>query len=141
MLCNKEVKQLTENVRQLHELNHILEQYMPSLLSQYCQLKSYSYGNLTMEASSGAAATQLRFLQPQLIAKLRNHPKFSGLQKISVKVASQQPKLDRQYTRQVEPVSQQNRTLIRDTASTINDDSLASSMRNLADTLDNYGKD
>lgn len=140
MLCNKEVKQLTENARNLDELNHILEQFMPEKLVQFCHLKSYVNGALTLEAISGAAATQLRFLQPQLASKLKTHPKFSALQSINVKVASQKPKLERGYTRQANPVSEQNREMIRDTADTLHDPDLASSMRKLADTLENYGK-
>lgn len=141
MLCNEEVKQLTENARQLHELNHILEQFMPNMLIQYCHIKAYLNGALTLEASSGAAATQLRFLQPQLIPKLRTHPKFSGLQSITVKVAGQKLKLDQHYTREAKAVSKQNQSVIRETASAIHDDALASSMRKLADTLENYGKE
>ena len=141
MLCNQEVKQLTENARQIHELNLIFEQFVPNMLAQFCKIRHYMNGSLTLEASSGAAATQLRFLQPQLISKLKTQPKFSGLHTITVKVAGPKAQLDRHYKRKAIAVSQQNQELIRDTASTINDDDLASSMRKLADTLNNYGKD
>lgn len=140
MLCNKDVKQLTAYAHQLHELNHILQNFMPSMLIQYCKIKQYEYGNLKLEASSGSAATQLRFLQPQLMQKLKSHPKFSALQNISVVVSKPTQTLDRHYSRAVDAPSKQNCNLIRQTASSIEDDGLSAAMANLAKTLENYGK-
>ena len=141
MLCNQEVKSLTENSLQVAELNHILASSLPSKLAQYCQVASYRNGALTLETSTGSAATQLKFIQPQIFAKLKKSSKFRALQKITIRIAALQPKLDRHYTRRVPSVSEQNCSLIRQTADTIEDNQLADSMRNLAKTLGNYGKD
>lgn len=141
MLCNQEVKSLTENSRQLSELNHILQNCLPEKLAQYCQIRNYRNGSLTLETSTGSAATQLRFMQPQIHSKLKKSSKFRALQSINIKIASPQKTLDRRYKRQLPAVSSQNQNLIRQTADELSDEGLAASMRNLADTLKNYGKD
>ncbi|AUM14099.1 hypothetical protein Kalk_17455 [Ketobacter alkanivorans] len=140
MLCNKEVKSLTENSIQLVELNHILASALPAKLAQFCRVANYRNGALILETSSGSSATQLKFMQPKIHALLKKSSKFRALQSISIRIAAPQQKLDRHYKRSASPVSEHNQTLIRQTADTLNDGDLASSMRKLADTLENYGK-
>ena len=141
MLCNQEVKSLTENSLQVAELNHILASALPEKLAQFCTVASYRNGSLTLQAQTGSAATQLKFMQPQISAKLKKFSKFSALQEISIRIAAQQPKLDRHYKRETPAVSTQSRELIRQTANNLADQELAASMRKLANTLENYGKE
>ena len=140
MLCNKEVKSLTENSLQVAELNHILVSALPTKLAQFCSIASYRNGSLVLLAQTGSAATQLKFMQPQIFSKLRKSNKFRALQEINIKIQGTQPKLDRHYKRAAPTVSEQNRALIRQTADALTDEPLADSMRKLADTLRNYGK-
>ncbi|HAG95349.1 MAG: hypothetical protein CMK83_14160 [Pseudomonadales bacterium] len=139
MLCNKEVKSLTENSLQVAELNHILATSLPSKLAQFCKVASYRNGALHLETRTGAAATQLRFMQPQIFSKLKKSSKFRALQSINIRIAAAPAQLDRHYKRSLPTVSRQNCLLIRQTADTIADHQLADSMRNLADTLKNRG--
>ena len=141
MRYNKDVNSLAENASQLLELNHILQAALPTRLASFCTLRSYRNGSMVLEATTGSAATQLRFLQPQLITKLKKSTHFRALQSLVIKVAEQPAKLDRQYTRNIPPVSPENRQIIRDTAAGIDDEALSASMINLADTLEKYGKD
>ena len=141
MLCNQEVKSLTENSLQVAELNHILASALPQKLAQFCTVTSYRNGSLTLQAQTSSAATQLKFMQPQIFAKLKKSSKFRALQEISIRIAAQQPKLDRHYTREAPIVSTQSRELIRQTANSLSDQDLAASMRKLANTLENYGKE
>lgn len=141
MLCNREVKQLTEQARHLHDLNHILHNFMPSMLIQFCKIKHYEYGNLKLEAATGSAAAQLRFLQPQLFNKLKSHPKFSALQTLSITVGSPTAQdLSRRYVKTAPPASEDNCALLHETASAITDKGLAEAMENLANTLANRNK-
>lgn len=136
MLCNREVKRLTEQAQQLHELNHILHNFMPSMLIQFCKIKHYEYGNLKLEATTGSAAAQLRFLQPQLFQKLKTHPKFSALQNISITVGSPAAQdLSRRYVKNASSASEENCSLLHETASAIEDKGLSEAMENLANTL------
>ncbi len=141
MRRNKDVMSLTENASQLLELNHIFKQMLPDKLANFCQIRSYRNGSMVLETSTGSAATQLRFMQPQLLTKLKKSTQFSAVQTITIKIAEQPIKMDRGYTRATNPVSLENRQAIREAAASITDDALAESMNRLADTLEKYGKD
>ncbi|MGC1507957.1 DUF721 domain-containing protein [Ketobacter sp. MCCC 1A13808] len=141
MRHNKDVMSLAENAVQLLELNHIFKQLLPSKLANFCQIRSYRNGAMVLETSTGSAATQLRFMQPQLLTKLKKSTKFSAVQTIDIKIAEQPIKMDRSYTRTAKPVSAGNRQALKDAAAEIKDDALAMSMIRLADTLEKYGKD
>ena len=141
LLYNKKVTSLTQDREKSHEQNLILQENLPKKLSQFCQLIQYQNGTLIIRANSGSAATQLRFLQQKLTNSLKKHSQFSALNTIKIKVADQPLKLDRAYTRTVKAVSERNRNLLRETANNLADQDLASSMRNLANTLENYGRD
>lgn len=140
MLCNKEVKSLTENSIQLVELNDILASTLPAKLSQFCKVASYRNGALILETATGSAATQLKFMLPKIQAGLKKSSKFRALQNITIRIASQQSRLDRHYKRTAPTVSDHNKALLRQTAESLQDKDLASSMQKLADTLENYGK-
>lgn len=140
MLCNKEVRSITTNSHQLLELNHIIQGLLPSMLAQYCEIQSYNNGQLLLETSSASASTQLRFILPRLREKLKNNSQFSALQSINIKVKTIAPKLDRHYSRSTKPVSNKNLDLLRQTASSLSDPDLASSMNRLAETLDRNKK-
>lgn len=111
------------------------------MLADYCQVRSYERGVLTLSAATGAAATQLRFLAPQILPKLRKYKYFNELEKISIRIQAASPVLHQHKTRDVEPVSQANRQLLKETADSLSDPQLAESLRRLAMTLGNYGKD
>lgn len=137
----QEVKSLTQKSRQTDELQALLCRLLPAMLADYCQVRSYEQGVLTLNAATGAAATQLRFLAPQLLQKLKKHNNFSRLEKISVRIQTTSPILRQHKTRDVKPVSRANCQLLKETADSLSDPQLAESLRQLAMTLDNYGKD
>jgi len=140
MLRNKEVKTLSEQSLQTRELSHTLKSVLSPKIAQYCMLNSYRNGVLTLDTTTGSVATQLKFMQPQIMARMKHTREFQALQEIRIRNGAPPPKLDRQYTRPAPHVSEQNRSLIRQTADTIDDQPLAASLRKLADTLDDYGK-
>lgn len=142
MLCNKDVRSITQNTIQVAELNRILDASIPPKLAQFCAVTSYRNGVLTLETSTGSAATQLKFIEPKLLTKLKQTQQFQALMEIKIRMGSTQPsKLDRHYTRPAPEVSEHSRSLIRQTADIITDQPLAASLHKLADTLENYGKE
>lgn len=141
LLYNKKFRTLLGDSKQQQQYDLIFKQYLPPALQAYCHLNRYGNGQLAINASTGSAATQLRFLQHRLKAQLKKHQQFRALQTITIKVSGQAPKLDRAYHRPMKTISQRNRTLLRETANNLADHDLASAMRNLADTIENYGKD
>lgn len=141
ILHTQEVKSLTQKSRQSDELQQLLCRLLPSMLADYCQVRSYERGVLTLGAATGAAATQLRFLAPQILPKLKKYKYFNDLEKISIRIQAASPVLHQHKTRALEPVSQANRQLLKETADSLSDPQLAESLRRLAMTLGNYGKD
>ncbi len=135
---NREVKSLTERARKLQELQRALQLSLPSMLADYCQIQRFENGVLFLDAASGAAATQLRFIQQQLVSRLKQSPAFRELDRINIRVQSTEKPSRRRKSRQANPVSAENRQLLTDTADSISDPALAESLRNLAKTLKEF---
>src|SRR5690606_23816750 len=86
MLRSQEVKSLTEKSRQLKDLERSLHHCLPSMLADYCQIRSYQNSVLCLDAASGSAATQLRFIQHQLLPRLKKLNVFKDLERITIRV-------------------------------------------------------
>ena len=138
---NQEVKHLTEIARQSDELQRVVVRLLPSMLADYCQVRSFERGVLTLGASTGSAATQLRFLAQQMLPKLQKTGVFRGLESIVIKVQGTGPIRPGHKIRATPPVSQANCRLLQETADGISDTNLADSIRRLAVTLGKNGKD
>lgn len=136
----QEVKSLTEKARTSDEMQQALQRLLPSMLADYCQVRSFEQGVLGLNAASGSAATQLRFLAQQLLPKLQKISIFKELKSITVRTQAPVALNLRHQVRNRPPVSGANRQLLRDTADSINDAALAESLRRLAMTLDRNGK-
>lgn len=137
----QEVKSLTEKARQSDELQRALQRLLPSMLADYCQVRSFEQGVLALNAASGSAATQLRFLTPQILPKLQKMSIFQGLTSITIRTQAPEARDSRHQVRKTPPVSDANRKLLSDTADGISDPGLAESLRRLAMTLGKNGKD
>ena len=137
---SKEVKQITENIQELRLLNQTFQSCLPPLLARYCQVQQYRNGVLTVQASSASAATQLRFLQSSLATKLKTNQSFLCLSDIKIKINNQPDKLDRQYSRETQPVSETSCAAIEEAASSVSDPSLSASLKRLSQTLSSQKK-
>ena len=138
---NREVKSLTEKSRRTNEMQRALLSTLPSMLADYCQVQSYERGVLTLNATTGSAATQLRFLAPQMMSKLRKSSAFKDLEQVQVKIHTPETVGRPHQVRSVPPTSSENCQLINDTADSLSDPGLADSLRRLAATLGKNGKD
>lgn len=133
---NQDVKSLTARLRATDDLQQILRALLPSMLADYCRVRRYEQGVLHLDAESGSAATQLRFIQTQLVQRLRQHSPFQALVQISVRVNTQpRPTSPPSSRPRTPPISAANRRLLEDTADGIQDTALAGALRNLAQTL------
>lgn len=138
LLRNREVKSLTERARKLQDLQRALHSLLPSMLADYCQIRRFENGVLFLDAASGSAATQLRFIQQQLVPKLKQTTAFRDLDRINIRVQSTEKPAQPRKTRKTNPVSAENRQLLTDAADGISDPALAESLRNLAKTLKEF---
>lgn len=123
-------------------MQHALQRLLPSMLADYCQIRSFQQGVLALNASTGAAATQLRFVAQQLLPKLQKLNTFNGLEKITIRVQAPESVQVKPspVLRTRPPVSASNRDLILDTANNIHDQELAAALRQLASTLSKNGR-
>jgi len=124
-------------------VDNIIMGSLPSMLSDNCQTRSYRHGILTLTTYSNAVATQLRYNTPNILSRLRKQPLLEGIVRIDIKVIAK-PKGSYESDkpqRSLTKASLENCNMLKDTADDMGSDSLANSLRHLASTLENYGKD
>lgn len=137
----RNLKHLASESRQIDSLNRLFLSRLPSMLSSFCQLLSYHNGKLVIETQSNAAATQLRFITPNLIQQLKKTREFSALQNIEFKMApTKETRKPQAPIPKPLPVSRHNRQLLEQTADSVSSKELADSLRKLAKTLSKRGK-
>ena len=66
-----------------------LRSVLPKALQSACQVRALRGGALIVVCLDSAAATRLRLMAPELVAKLRALPHFTGVERIRVKVSAQ----------------------------------------------------
>lgn len=133
---NRGVKNLSDKAGKIQELQRALTLVLPTMLADYCQARRFDGGVLYLDAATGSVATQLRFIQSQLVQKLQKIAIFSTLDRISVRVQTPAQAMRKQSKRKTPPVSDENRQLLQEAAKGISDTALAESLRTLAKTLE-----
>jgi len=134
---------MTETSQVFAKIDNIIMGSLPSMLSDNCQTRSYRQGVLTLTTYSNAVATQLRYNTPNILSRLQKQPSLEGIIRIDIKVIAK-PKDDykpAKRQRSLTTTSRENCNMLKETANTVNSDGLADSLRHLANTLENYGKD
>ena len=132
----RNLRHLASESRQLDSLNRLFLSRLPSMLSNFCQVLSYHNGKLVIETQSNAAASQLRFITPNLVQQLKKTKEFAALQNLEFKVAP--TKVARKPQAPIPKpfhVSSHNRQLLEQTADSVTSVELADSLRKLAKTL------
>ena len=81
----KTLKGLFQKVDQLREFNRIFAQYAEPGIVAHCKIANLQNNCLIVIVDSGSWATQLRFLIPDLLAKMRQHVCLAGLKSICCK--------------------------------------------------------
>lgn len=132
---NREVNNLSRQAGQLQALQRALCLVLPTMLTDYCRVRRFDGRTLYLDVATGAVATQLRFIQPQLVPKLRNISLFTTLDHINVRVHNPATSTRKKQQRKAKAVSAENCQLLEDTACGIDDTALAESLRTLASTL------
>lgn len=77
---------LIHQVAKLKYLNQQINAFLPEVLKSRCQVTSFVQGQLGFIVNSGAAATQLRYLIPDLLIALKKQPFCKDIQGIHFKV-------------------------------------------------------
>lgn len=113
-----------------------LKSTLPSVLSDYCQISKVSDTEIVIEAYSQAVATHLRFSLPKLQERLKKWDDLAQIDQISIKVKTlpQAPKKSETHVIKA-VISEENRQLLLETASSIQSPELRASLEKLAQDL------
>lgn len=103
---------------------------LPEAMAQGVRFVSYRDGELVLQAESSARASQLRFQQQEIMARLRTHEPFQFVWKVTVKVAPARVR-DKPKPRK-QPLSKENARLLREEAGHTKDKALREVLEKLA---------
>lgn len=73
--------------RQLQALNEAFATLVGLDLAQFCTVESFESGSLLISVPNAGIATRLRFMEPQLLSKLRKDNDWKGLCNIKICIA------------------------------------------------------
>ncbi len=81
----KSLANLLKKVEQLNQFNRIFAQYLDPNIAAHCKIANLQNNCLIVIVENGSWATQLRFLIPDLIVKLNQHPHLQMVKAICCK--------------------------------------------------------
>lgn len=134
VLLNRKLNTLHYIMRHIDRLliiNHLLTDNLPLEVRLHCQVIQFSTTELILGASSAVWLTRLRYLQPQLLTALREHPQFIHLTKISLRIHPISL-LPPPITPQPRTLSAPNCLLLKNLSTTVSDLSLRHALLELS---------
>lgn len=124
---------LAQIIDKVHDLQHfqtLVNDYLPSPLDQHCQVANYQQGCLSLAVDSASWATQLRFLLPDLQAKLQSTQALRNLKRLDYLVLPQEQAPERQTLKTV-PLSAVSRDILGQLAKSVSHAGLKRSLKTL----------
>lgn len=77
---------MVAKTQQLQQINAVISSILPAEVSKHCQAQNLDGGCLVISTDHAAWATQLRYLQPQLLTALRQQPAFRHVGSVKIRV-------------------------------------------------------
>ena len=130
LLDNDTVAALVAHVQRLQAINVLLPTCLPGELAAHVRTAGWREDRLVLQADSAAWVTRLRFLAPQLLRCLQQHPPLATVQHLELRVAPQKKTAlpPPQYAR----LSATSAHIIDAGADTISDPALRAALKRLA---------
>lgn len=131
---NHFLQRLLKQAQTLSQLQTLVHGYLAPAAREQLQLGSYENGVLTLVLAEAAWATRLRYQQDRLLGQLRQHPEFSSLQRIQLKIrpAGNAPEPAEKERRYISESASQH---ICDGAANIEDPKLREALQRLAKNI------
>jgi hypothetical protein len=126
---------LIGKLKQHKQLQQILIEYLEPKLATHCEIANHENNCLIVLTDSALWATQFRFQIPELLTKLKQHPKLYDLKHIYCKIRPTSATRPTQKTPEppaVQRLSSATAQMILDTASSIKHDKLKAIMQKIA---------
>lgn len=132
---SKLLQNLFQKLAELQELDRIFASHVEGPIVAHCKVANLLNNCLIVIVDSGNWATQLRFHIPDLIIKLRQHPRLSDLKAICCKT---RPKdslnriFQKKSAKAMERISEHTSHIIQQSANTITDEKLRKILERIA---------
>lgn len=130
---SKDLSPLLIHVQQLRGINRVLQTVLPAHLRDRVEVANWRQGTLVL-ISDQAAATELRFLQQELIDRCRLEAQMHNLRRIEVKVGQPDP-IETHHDSTHLPVKSSICQDMEAVAAQIDDPALQTALIRLASTL------
>lgn len=133
-----DLQKFVEKLEQLDHINRYLSTHLEPALADNCRVANLRDGALVLSTTSPAWHHKLRFVTMDLLSTLRANPLWSGLKSIEVRVDYLPTTHHDTPTNFKTPsaISAQNAKLLRQTATHITNEKLASALSRLAKRSD-----
>ncbi len=132
---SKTLHNLFKKLDQLHELNRVFALYVEAGIVSHCQVANLQNNCLIVIVDSANWATQLRFLIPDVIAKMKRHSGLENLQAICCKTRPDTQKHSARKKRPATPMQQlsaESADYLLSVAETLEDEKLRKIMKKIA---------
>jgi len=130
---NSPLHRVFAKIKQLNALNSRLSTFLDENLRKNCQVANLNGHCLVLLVNTGTAATQLRFIIPDLLQKFRLDPELRPIQDIQCKVRPvSSGSSATKPLRNVTPLSRQTASIIEEIAESITEPKLKKALLRIA---------
>ena len=135
---SKEFRQLITHVQQLQGITRVITGLLPESLQTHVRVANWRDGTLVMVADNAAAATELRFIQNDLLSRFRAEAELFSLRRIEIRVQTpSELALPTRAPRSPNPVTPAVGQQMAEMAGQVSDPPLQQALLRLAKTLRN----
>lgn len=132
-----ELAHILSKARLLAQVQAAFQALLTPALAKHCQVANTENNTLTILVNSGTTATQLKFMNDELLAKLASSPILAPYRQLNIKVrpplAPSQKQQSASVRRPANPPSAENAAQLREAAMGIADEGLKAAMLRLAE--------
>ena len=123
---------LVNKVYVLEGINQVFKTVVGEPLADHCTIANIREGTLVLEIDNGSWATRLRFETPDLLQLIRKQPGLESITDIEFYVKPSEKEAEGKTTPSI-TMSEHSATCLKQSASTIQDETLKEMLLNLAE--------
>lgn len=121
-------------IKALKKIDEAVKRHLDNKLTGHCQVANLELGKLTLLTTSGAIATQLRYLSANLLRSFAKDPILKSIQSIETIVRPEQkPSSQKHHRSKPAPPSEATAKIIKEIADSISDPKLKATMKRIAE--------
>lgn len=126
------LRKIVRQAQRLLAINQVLKPYLPENCRPHCQVAQATATELTIQVDGAAWLMQLRYLKPQLLAQLKQHPQCAYLIDLQYRIEPARH-IEEKITQRVNgKLSKENKELLQDTAETVSNPLLKRALMKLS---------